>query len=127
MQISWYDPSVGTPTVTVASYGLTFNEAATNELRNAPYVRLGYVKDKNWIVVQPLEENQVAALAFFERKRDKYVRLQSRDFMRFITRHYDLNLEKSVRIPAYWDEENNVLVVDLQKAEVESDNDETTD
>lgn len=118
MEISWYDPSVGTPIVTVASYGLTFNEGAINELKNPKYVRLGYVKEENCIVVQPLENNETGAIAFAEKRRDKYIRIQNRDFIRFVTRHFDMNLEKSVRIPVYWDVNNGFLIVDIQKAEI---------
>jgi hypothetical protein len=41
VKIYWYDPSVGTPIGTIASYGLTFNEAAIDELKNANYMKLG--------------------------------------------------------------------------------------
>lgn len=123
MEISWYDPSVGTPIVTVATYGLTFNEGAINELKNPNYVRLGYVKEENCIVVQPLKEKETGAISFAEKRRNKYIRIQNRDFIRFVTRHFDVDLEKSVRIPVYWDENNGVLLVDLQKAEIGSDDD----
>jgi hypothetical protein len=74
-------------------------------------------------MVQPLEENQAGAVPFAEKRRDEYVRIQSRDFVRFITRHFDINLEKSFRIPAYWDEVYEILVIGLQKAEVGNDDD----
>jgi hypothetical protein len=42
-------------------------------------------------MVQPLEESQSGAVPFPEKRRDKCVRIQSLDFIRFITRHFDIN------------------------------------
>lgn len=125
LEISWYNPNVGTPIVTVAVYGLTFNEAAINEINNPPFVRIGYVKDKRWIVIQPLQSEEEDAFSFNSKKRDRYIRVQSRDFIRFVILHHELNLERAVRIPALWSSDLGMLVVDLTKAEVDADSDDS--
>lgn len=128
MKIDWYSPSVGTPIVTIASYGLTFNKAAINELGDTPFIRLGYVRDRNFIVVQPVPTEEPDAIAFAERRRNDYIRVNSKDFIKFISRYCDLQLEKSIRIPAYWDDELGLLVVDLNKADADSEeNDDATE
>ncbi|MDQ0191262.1 hypothetical protein JI721_12110 [Alicyclobacillus cycloheptanicus] len=121
MNIDWYNPSVGTPIVTIASYGLTFNKAAISELKDPPYIRVGYVRDRNFIVVQPVQTDEPDSMLFSERKRNDYIRVNSKDFIKFIARYCDLQLDKSVRIPAYWDDESSVLVVDLNKADMDSE------
>lgn len=128
MDIKWYQPSLGVPTVTIASYGISFNKAAIAELNDSPYIRLGYVKKERLIVVQALDEKQEEALTFSERKRDGYIRINNKDLVKFITRYFDINLERAIRIDAFWDDELNVLIIDLNKAETDEDgsnNDDT--
>lgn len=124
MKIDWYKPSLGTPIVTIASYGITFNKSAIYELQEAPYIRFGYVKEQKLIVIQPLQNEQEEAMSFAERKRDNYIRMNNKDLIRFITRYFDMNLDKAIRIPTFWDEEIEALIVDLNKAEMESDDQE---
>lgn len=122
MKIDWYTPSLGTPIVTIASYGITFNRSAIKELQEAPYVRFGYAKNEKMIVIQPLEEEE-GGVSFAEKKRDRYIRINNKDLIRFITRYFDLKLDKAIRIPAYWNDDLAALIVDLNKAEIDNDDD----
>lgn len=126
MDIKWYVPSIGTPMVTLARYGITLNKAAAEEMQNPAYIRFGYAKNEKMIVIQPLENEQPEAIEFIEKMRKDYVRINRKDLVRFITRYFNLNLEKAIRIPAYWSDDFSALVVDLNQAEVDDgDEDES--
>ncbi|WAH37539.1 hypothetical protein [Alicyclobacillus dauci] len=125
MDIVWYNRSIGTPMVTVAATGLTFNQAAVIALNNPDFIWLGYARDKQWIVVQPVQENKPEVFPFASRKRDKHVRVQSRDFIRFLSvQDDDFDLGRTVRVPSYWDTDLSLLIVDLSKAEMDGEDED---
>lgn len=120
--ILWYNPDVGTPMISMAEYGLTFNRAAVEALGRPRKVRLGFDNVGKRIVVQPIhsvaddDETGPQGLPFAERQRAGYVRISSKDFIRFVARYCkDLDLSKTVRYAAIWDDEEGMLEVDLSR------------
>jgi len=107
--------------VSMAEYGLTFNRAAVEALGKPSGVRLGFDKVHKKIVVKPVDEvsegeEKTSALPFAERERDGYVRISNKDFIRFVVRYCpELNLRKSVRFTAIWDEAEGLMEVDINR------------
>lgn len=120
--ILWFNPDLGTPMVSMAEYGLTFNRAAVEALRRPWKVRLGFDNAGKRIVVQPIRSEiddsklDSRGLPFAERERDGYVRISSKDFVRFVARYCkELDLSKTVRYAAIWDDEQGMLEIDLSR------------
>lgn len=119
--ILWFDPEIGTPMVSMAEYGLTFNRAAVEALGKPWKVRLGFDNLHKKIVIKPVgrasdEEEKASGLPFAERERDGYVRISNKDFIRFVVRYCpESNLRKSVRFAAIWDEDEGLMEVDINR------------
>ena len=132
-EFEWFDPQIGTPMVSVAGYGLTFNRAAVELLSRPAKVALGFSKTRKAIAVKPLadEEDDVGAhgLEFNRRERNGYVRISSKDFVRFVARYCpDVDFSRTVRYLAYWDEKAGVMLVDLEHpVDINADDEQTKD
>ncbi|MGQ9498640.1 MAG: hypothetical protein ACUVRC_09040 [Desulfotomaculales bacterium] len=118
MSIEWFDPNIGAPSVSIAGYGLTFNRAAIQALGRPKQVMLGFDRVKNAVVVKPLhkptESELEKSFPFAARERNGSVRIASKEFIRFLTRYYpSIDLKKATRYLAKWDENEEVLIVDL--------------
>jgi hypothetical protein len=120
--ILWFDPEIGTPMVSMAEYGLTFNRAAVEVLGKPWKIMLGFDKANKNIVVKPIrrehEDPEVPSrgLAFAERERDGYIRISSKDFVRFVARFCpELNLSRTVRYLAVWDEDIDLMTIDMNR------------
>ncbi|RJX18314.1 MAG: hypothetical protein C4575_10855 [Desulforudis sp.] len=120
MNIEWYIPSLGTPIVAVAEYGLNLNQAAYTELGEPTGIRLGFDRIGKKVIIKPLkgtEQDLERENGLPIRARVGNIRVNARDFVRFIRRYYpDLQpSSRATRYLALWDEENGYLVVDLQQ------------
>lgn len=117
INFKWYKPSVGTPIVSVAEYGITFNRAAAEELGNPERIQIGFDTDLKLIGVRPVNntgEKEDDSFPFAGRERNGFTRVNSKDFIRFITRFCpELKLDRAIRCLARWDEQLGVLIVDL--------------
>lgn len=115
-EIEWYNPKLGTPTVSLAEYGLVFNKAATEALRNPGKIRLGFDKKNLLIAVVPTDKDDPTGLKFLGKERRGFTRINSKDFIRFIIRYIpDFKIGKAVRFLARFDEEEGILIVDLKQ------------
>jgi len=115
----WFDPQIGTPMVSIATYGLTFNRAAVELLSRPAKVALGFSKTRKAIAVRPVaDENDdvgTRGLEFGRRERNGYVRIASKDFIRFVARYCPtVDFGRTTRYLAYWDEKAGVMIVDLE-------------
>lgn len=113
----WYKPSVGTPIVSVADYGITFNKAAAEEMGNPERIQIGFDENLKLIGVKPVhnaDEEDKDSLPFAGRERNGFTRVNSKDFIRFITRFCpELKFDRAIRCLARWDEQSRILIVDL--------------
>lgn len=119
-EFEWYDPNLGAPIVSLAEYGLTFNRAAVEMLSKAAKVMLGFDRRHKVIAVKPISEhdaeNADRAIDFANRERNGYVRISSRDFIRFVARYCpEIDVKHTVRYPAIWDETNAAMLIDLNR------------
>lgn len=121
-QIEWYSPKLGTPIVSLAEYGLVFNKAAAEALHYPSRIRLGFDKNKLIIAVRPVDNDDQDSFQFSERERKGFIRINSKDFIRFISRFIsDIKLDKAVRFLSRYDEINELLIVDLRQP-IDTDN-----
>lgn len=116
----WFDPSLGAPSISIAEYGITFNKAAVDAIGDAPRVMFGFSKERRLIGIKPLwectAEEEKKSFAFAEKKRDGYVRIASKEFVRFISRHLpDISFEKTMRYLVVWDDNLGMMIADLSR------------
>lgn len=111
----WSSPSAGAPIVSIALYGITFNSAVLDILKRPEMIMIGYDEREKVIGVKPItkQEDDGKGFVFAERERRGNVRIGNKDFLRYIATSAELNLEKSEKFIASWDEQENILIVDL--------------
>jgi len=114
MHVIWFQPSRGASVVTITEHGLSFNKAAAESLGMPQYVRLGFVPEERYVVVQPTDR-QDDAFPFASRLRAGSVKVNSRDFVRQLRSYVKLDLTVARRYLARWDAEDGVLIVDLNE------------
>lgn len=123
----WFNPTLGTPIVSIGEFGLGFNRASIDAIKCPARVRLGYDRANKVIGVQPADEDDSLALVFANKERNNYVRVSSKDFVRFVLRHHpELRLDKTVRCLAWLDSNLGLLVVDLKQS-IDQENEEQGD
>lgn len=114
----WYRPSIGTPIVSLAEYGITFNRAAAEEMSLPEKIQLGFDEDLKIIGVRPIhnwQEDDKDLLQFAGKERVGFTRINNKDFIRFISRFCpEMKFERASRYLAKWDENLGVLIVDLK-------------
>ncbi len=121
--VQWFDPSLGTPVVSVAKTGLTFNRAAVALLGRPRYVEVGVDGKARVIVVrraEPEAESGAAparGLAFCRPELETpFVRVVSKDLLRFIAAAIpDFPLGGATKYLARLEPETGNLVVDLRQ------------
>ena len=119
LTFEWYDRQLGAPTVTVAEYGLVFNESAIRTLGKPGRVMLGFDKRELVIAVKALmgtESLNSRSFPFAERIRGGFARINSKDFVRYISLYLPQPITKGVRCIARWDEEKKLMMIDLRQA-----------
>lgn len=112
----WYKPGIGTPIVSIADYGITFNKAATEEMGNPQRIQIGFDEHQKIIGVRPIYiyEDDKDSLPFAGRERNGFTRVNSKDFIRFIARYCpEIKFDRAVRCLSRWDENAGILLIDL--------------
>ncbi|MGG0939853.1 hypothetical protein ABHN11_28000 [Brevibacillus centrosporus] len=126
--VEWFSPSIGTPIISLAEYGIVFNKAAITVLNNAHSIRIGFDRDQKLIIVQGLKEEQSSddTIAFAERERNGFIRINNKDFVRFILRYCpEIKLDRAKRFLGRV--EGEFLVVDLNTPADGSDEENLVD
>lgn len=118
-EFDFFDPRVGPLVVSVAEYGLTFSKAAIEVMGRPEYIKLGFDKKNLVVGVKPADEQDEKRISFIEKEKNGYVRLNNKEFIRFLMRYFSRDGQqkiggKATRYLTYWDEDNSVLVVDLK-------------
>jgi len=116
MKYEWYSPTTGAPVVSVAEYGITFNNGAIEMMGKPEYVILGYDEENKFIGVKPCDETEENRIEFHKKMKNKYIRLANKDFIRFLKSiiSEDIKIEsKAKRYVAKWDKEEKMLYIDL--------------
>lgn len=118
MAFEWYNPSTGSPIVSLAKYGLTFSAGAIELLGEAEYIMLGFDAENRIVAVKPCSENEERKLEFAKRIRNGNVRINSKDFIRFIESKmpddFRVN-DTATKYVAKWNKEQQALCVYLDQ------------
>lgn len=115
----YFNPNLGSITVSIAEYGLTFSRAAVEVLGKPEFVLLAFDKNKKVIGIIPVSNETQNKIEFISKQKNGYVRINTKDFIRFLMRYFPDNpnmfSSKSIRYLTYFDDEANALIVDLTK------------
>ncbi|MDT8903182.1 hypothetical protein [Anaeroselena agilis] len=118
-KFEYFNPSLGTITVSIAEYGLTFSRAAVEVMSKPDYIVLAFDKEKQVIGVIPTSESEPNKIEFISKLKNGYVRINNKDFIRFLMRYFQDSSEmftgRAIRYFSYWDEDNKALIVDLKR------------
>ncbi len=118
MNFEWYNPKTGVPSVSIASYGLTFSSGALEALGEPEYVVLGFDEQNMIIGVKACSSEEPKRIPFISKKRSNYVRLSSKDFIRFLESRMpeDFKVEsKATKYYSKWDRDNQILKIHLEQ------------
>ena len=118
MNYIWYNPTIGSPFVSIATYGITFSSGAIEEMGSPQYVKLGLDADKKVLAIKPCDANDSKKIEFINKKRNGYVRISNKDFIRFLQSKMpnDITIDnKAQKFFTKWDKHENVLLVYLER------------
>jgi|Wag4MinimDraft_17_1082658.scaffolds.fasta_scaffold00368_1 hypothetical protein len=113
--VIWSSQSSGAPIVTIATYGITFNSSTIDLMNKPKRIKMGYSPNSNKVLVKPTNEQDGKSFEFAAREKKRgYIRIGNKDFVKYIANQSNLPLIKdSIRFPAEWDSQNQLLIVDL--------------
>jgi hypothetical protein len=113
-----FDPRKAAIIVSVANYGLTFSQAAVEILGQPNHIILGFDKKNLAIVVKPVDESETRKIPFIEKKKNGCVRINSKEFVRSLTKYFPEDRKftsRAIRYLSYWRRDIGVLVIDLKQ------------
>lgn len=114
----WFDVQVGTPIISVASYGITFSRSAVQKMGTPEYVMLGFDKINKVIGVKICDVNEKMKIPFASKERSGNVRLNNKDFIRFVASNMEdasIFEKNAVRFTGVWNDEQKIMTVDLKR------------
>lgn len=120
-RFEWYDREVGAPTVSIAEYGLVFNQSAIELLGTPDRIAIGFDKNNLALAIKPITSDNTSfpensTFPFAERVRNgEYARINNKDFVRYVSLYMPNPIIKALRCIARWDEDNEFLFVDLKQ------------
>jgi len=124
--VEWYSPNIGTPIVSIAEYGIVFNRASIISLGSPYAIKVGFDREKKYIIVVGVSESEFSddAFEFVNKEKNGFIRINNKDFIRFVLRYCpNLKLDKAKRLLSRM--EGDYLVVDLNSpAEINEDSNE---
>ncbi len=131
-EFEYFNPKLGSVTVSIAEYGLTFSRAAVEVMGKPEYVMLAYDKNRKIVGVIPVGENEEKKIEFSSKIKNGNVRINNKDFVRFLMRHFpeDPSMfgSKANRYFTYWDEKEKILIIDLNRPlDLQSDEEQDMD
>lgn len=112
---NWFEPNTKAMTVSIAEYGITFPRNII-ELMNCPkHIKLGFDKEKLLIGVQECTEEDEYKISFFTNKPQKYIRINSKSFIRHLGEILEYRFKNAEKFNTKWDNENKLLTIDLSE------------
>lgn len=113
----WITPSGGPPIVSMATYGITFNNSVIELMKRPDEIKIGFDEEKKVIGVKPVYEpnNDSPGFPFAKRERQGTVRIGQKDFIKYITNRTSIDFSTSKKYFGNWDENEQLLTIDLTK------------
>ncbi len=112
----WVKPKSGAPTVSIAKYGITFNQLSIEMLNSPKFIMLGFDRAKQTLAIKPVttsEESLEYAYNFNIKK--GFARVGCNDFVRMLGQYTGIDFNKSKRYIAT--ETEGYLLVNLKISE----------
>ena len=121
MEIKWYNPNIKSPTVSIASYGLIFSNGAIEVLNSPKYILLGFSKEESILYIKPTDAKTETAIEFYSKfdTRSNYIRINDKNFVKFLESQLADEWKftnRVIKFDAKWDEENELLLVKIDKS-----------
>ncbi|WP_102272520.1 hypothetical protein [Cytobacillus massiliigabonensis] len=114
--ISWFSPQQGMLTISIASYGITLSQAATQYLKGGEKVRFGISEDSNQLLIQIVDQNEEDSYSIPDGiKEGKPIRITCKEFIRFLQFKTNINIETTSKYFASYDTSSKIITVDLNK------------
>lgn len=124
----WNFISSGAPYVTISDTGLGFNTPAITMLGTPDYIQAGFDNEAMVIGIRGCEESSsIKTYRFKERIKDGWVRIGCRDFVKYLSDLLGLSFSPAKRYVAKYDSAEDVLYVELNAKESQSENKEVTE
>lgn len=111
----WSSPSSGAPIISIAKYGITFNSASIDLLNKPAKIQIGYDNNEKVIGVKPAENSQQNAFTFAEKDKKGYIRIGNIDFVKYVANKAGIDITKTTRYAAEWNDIEGALIIDLKK------------
>ncbi len=116
IKFEWYNPELGPPIVSIAEYGLTFNNAAINKMENPEAIKIGFDKERLIIGIKPASKKDKNSFEFADKQSRGYIRINNKGFVKLIRAYCnDYDFKQTVRFIGTMDDEKNIFIVDLNK------------
>lgn len=122
MTFEWYKPKAGILMVSIANYGITFYNDVIEAMSSPDYITLGFDEANKVIGVKAFNKvtdfNSDKKIKFAEKKRNSYVRICDRNFIRFIASKTEDRIDIGTKPKKYlseWDNEQEILYIYLEK------------
>ena len=132
VNFEWFNPKVGTPIVSLASYGITFSKSAVQLMGTPDYVMLGFNRTGRIVGVKICDKTEERKIPFAEKMRNGYVRLNAKDFIRHIISSTGCEHDFGKEVTRYigtWLQDEKLMLIDLNKplhkGEVEDESEQT--
>ncbi|MEH7035831.1 hypothetical protein V7054_27130 [Priestia megaterium] len=114
MTIQWFSPNTSLPTVTVASYGINFNNSCLGYLKGTKGVVLGCDISSKKMYVKLLHQDESNGFSIPNIKEEvKNVRISCKEFVQFLSIKIKIDITKPTKYFADFDEKEGQFIVDL--------------
>lgn len=114
--IQWFSPQQGSLTVSIASYGITLSQAATQYLNGGEKVRFGISEDNKQLFIQIVDQVEEDAYSIPEGlKEGKPIRITCKEFIRFLQFKAIISIDSSSKFFATFDPSTKIITADLDK------------
>lgn len=122
MTFEWYKPKTGILMVSIANYGMTFYGDVIEAMGSPAYITLGFDEVNKVIGVKAFDKASDSEsdknIKFAEKRRNSYVRICDRNFIRFIASKTDDKINIGAKPKKYlseWDAEKGILYIYIDK------------
>lgn len=112
----WSTPSAKSPQVSVANYGINFNSFVVEIMGRPKRIIIGFDEKQNVIGVKPANDtDENRGFEFAEKERKGYVRINNKDFIKYISQKTGIDFTKSQQIIPEWIKDEQLLIIDISK------------
>lgn len=109
----------GAPIVTFSVTGLAFNPIVCSMLGCPDSIDIGYDEDANVLgVCAHRQEHEGKPYEFASRKKDGWVRISCRDFMRYLSQRNNMDFTKAKQFIPEFDSETQMLIIHIDEEHI---------